>query len=623
MIQHITQVPTAHSLFRIFFGLVAAHLLAFSALPAFGQIEGLEMDEPTAGGPPPATVEIASSIEEPIVVYADRTTEIEVRYDFPDGFHQTKQEDMFTVSVPAASPVRIESIRYPTGVEEEGLINYYGEATLELSLRASPDVRPGEYRIPVTASYQLCDEAGTCFFPQEENGELLVRVVASSGESGSESGSTAGGAPSTGGGSAGTGGGSAGTSAGGGISPIVLLRYLFFAFIGGILLNVMPCVLPVLSIRALNLVKQSKNNHREIFIGSLLYSAGIILSLTALAAVVTVLKFSGELVGWGFQFQNPGFVVFLSAVVFVFALSLFDVYIFQAPTMGGAVQRAGEKGYLGSFFNGIIAVLLATPCTAPLLGTALGFAFSQPPLVIFGMFILVGLGFALPFLLIGIWPSTIQRLPKPGAWMNTFKELMGFVLLATVLYLLTILQHQLSTAGLLRVITFLLFLGFLLWIYGKASKPSSSRKRKWIILGIFIILTVSAADRILVLEPPTQEETAASLREGWETFEPERLEEYRDEGKPVFVVFSAKWCTVCTLNDKTVLHTEAADSLFEERNIQVLYGDFTNEDPLIEEWIRSYGRAGVPVYAYYPPDGESYELLPEVLTQDLLKKRLR
>ncbi|MFO7849718.1 MAG: thioredoxin family protein, partial [Spirochaetia bacterium] len=408
-----------------------------------------------------------------------------------------------------------------------------------------------------------------------------------------------------------------------GTSLSALLRFFLFAFIGGILLNIMPCVLPVLSLRAINLVKQSGSSRRELFTGSLLYSAGIILSLTALAAVVTALKLSGEMVGWGFQFQNPSFVVFLSAVIFVFALSLFDVYVFQPPAMGGAVRRAGEKGYLGSFFNGIIAVLLATPCTAPLLGPALGFAFSQPPHLIFLMFFLVGLGFALPFLLIGIWPSMIQKLPKPGPWMNTFKELMGFVLLATVLYLLSILRHQISAEGLLRVILFLLLLGFFLWLYGKAAKPSANPKKKWIILGILIILTVSSADRILQFEAPAEARAVESVRRGWEPFEPEKLERYREEGKPVFVVFSAKWCTVCTVNERTVLFTETADTLFEERGIAVLYGDYTNKDPLLEEWIRSYGRAGVPVYAYYPEGNESYTLLPEVLTQDILRKRLR
>ena len=383
----------------------------------------------------------------------------------------------------------------------------------------------------------------------------------------------------------------------------------------------MPCVLPVLSIRALNLVKQSTNSRSEIFKGSLFYTFGVLASLLILAAVVIALKLSGELVGWGFQFQNPAFVVFLIVVVFVFALSLFDVFVFQAPTMNAAVQRASRKGYVGSFFNGIIAVLLATPCTAPLLGTALGFAFSQPPYIIVSIFTMVGIGFALPFLLIGIKPALIHKLPKPGPWMNTFKELMGFVLLATVIYLLSILRFQISSEQMIQVLLFLLILGFLLWGYGKAASPAASRKRKWIILAVFIILSVSAAGRLLEFDggPDTQE--TATTREGWEQFSAEKLKEYRQADTPVLVIFSAKWCTVCKLNEQTVLHTDQTNRLFRTQDVKVLYGDYTNKDPVIEEWIRSYGRAGVPVYAYYPA-GEEYTLLPEVLTFQILKNAL-
>lgn len=574
-----------------------------SAAPLSAQVEGLEMNEPSSQQEiPEASVEfITGGSTDTFTIAAGGKKSFTVRYDFPPNYYQIKNDEMLTVSFPESSPLRITNIDYPEGVEEEGVVNYYESVEIEVLAEVRENVQPGDYRTPVTASYQLCDEAGTCLFPQDYETELPVRV--------------------SGDGAAAAGGPTAGAS--GGISAAEVLRYLLFAFIGGILLNVMPCVLPVLSIRALNLVKQSKNDRREIFISSILYSSGIILSLLVLAAVVTALKLSGEMVGWGFQFQNPGFVVFLSAVVFVFALSLFDVYVFQPPAMGGSIQKAGEKGYLGSFFNGIIAVLLATPCTAPLLGTALGFAFSQSPAVIFGMFILVGIGFALPFLLIGVWPAAVQKLPKPGEWMNTFKELMGFILLATVLYLLSILRHQVSSEGLLRVILFLFILGFFFWIYGKIAKPTVNRKKKWIILGIFIILTVSAADRILRFESPKETQSTTTIREGWEEFEPEKLEQYRNEGKPVFVVFSAKWCTVCTMNEETVLHTESADELFEKRGIKVLYGDYTNENPLIEKWIRSYGRAGVPVYAFYPSKSESYELLPEVLTIDILRRRLR
>lgn len=546
------------------------------------------------------------------------TGSFSITFYFPEGYHQTKQEDFFTVTAPESSPIEVQAIEYPEGVEEDGVINYYESASLQIRVSLTEDISAGEYRIPFTASYQLCDEAGTCFFPQDETAFITLTVpegidsdgIDSDGGNGVQAGKS---------GSSSDSSNSALTNSSASIWRV--LQYVLFALIGGLLLNVMPCVLPVLSIRALNLVKQSTNSRSEIFKGSLFYTLGVLISLLILAATVILLKISGEMVGWGFQFQNPGFVVFLIVVVFVFALSLFDVFVFQAPTMNGAFQRAGSKGYVGSFFNGIIAVLLATPCTAPLLGTALGFAFSQPPYIIVLIFSMVGIGFALPFLLIGIKPTLIHKLPKPGPWMNTFKELMGFVLLATALYLLEILRHQVSPSDIIQVLFFLLILGFLLWIFGKTASPTAERKRKWIILGIFIILSVSAAGRLLEFENGPNTQQTATIREGWEQFSEEKLKDYRQANDPVLVVFSAKWCTVCKLNEQTVLHTEQADKLFRSENIHILYGDYTNKDPVIEKWIRSYGRAGVPVYAYYPA-GKGYTLLPEVLTFQILKEQI-
>ncbi len=584
--------------------------------PVYTQLNNLEVIEsPSSSGgasgsvsnsvsenqasPPEAEVVPQS---EALVLDQSGTGSFTVTFFYPEGFHQTKQEDFFTVSAPESAPLAVINVNYPEGVREDGIINYYGSASLEVEVEARENMNAGEYRIPFTASYQLCDEAGTCFFPQDETTMITLQVPE---DVVADGGTTVGGS----------------SASGGVVGLFTLLQYLLFALVGGLLLNVMPCVLPVLSIRALNLVKQSTNSRSEIFKGSLFYTFGVLASLLILAAVVIALKLSGELVGWGFQFQNPAFVVFLIVVVFVFALSLFDVYVFQAPTMNGAVQRASRKGYVGSFFNGIIAVLLATPCTAPLLGTALGFAFSQPPYIIVSIFTMVGIGFALPFLLIGIKPALIHKLPKPGPWMNTFKELMGFVLLATVIYLLSILRFQISSEQMIQVLLFLLILGFLLWGYGKTASPTASRKRKWIILAVFIILSVSAAGRLLEFDSGPDTQKTATIREGWEQFSAEKLKEYRQADTPVLVIFSAKWCTVCKLNEQTVLHTGQADRLFKAQDVEVLYGDYTNKDPVIEEWIRSYGRAGVPVYAYYPA-GEEYTLLPEVLTFQILKKAL-
>ncbi|MCF7914687.1 MAG: thioredoxin family protein [Spirochaetaceae bacterium] len=590
--------------------------LALFLPTAYGQLNNLELlESPNSSEPPPGSqskptnsLPPTARIEGPSspVVLTENSSSFDVTFYIPEGFYQSKQQDFFTVSAPDSSPFTVTAVNYPVGVadpDQTGEVKYYDSATLTVQISTREDLDAGEYRIPFTASYQLCDEAGTCFFPQDET--ILVQFEVPQDIEAAAQDISALGAPSS----------AAPVSLG------ILLRFLLFALIGGLLLNVMPCVLPVLSIRALNLVKQSGNSRREIFTGSLFYTIGVLVSLLILAGVVIGLKLSGELVGWGFQFQNPGFVVFLITVVFVFALSLFDVFVFQPPRMNGAIQRAGSKGYIGSFFNGIIAVLLATPCTAPLLGPALGFAFSQPPIVIVLTFSMVGIGFALPFLLIGLRPSLINKLPKPGPWMNTFKELMGFVLFATALYLLSILRHQVTPGQLVQVLLFLLIIGFLLWIYGKTASPVISRKRKWIILGLIVILSVSAAGRLLEFENGPNTQATATIREGWEQFSVEKLEEYQQADNPVLVVFSAKWCTVCKLNEQTVLHTERGDTLFRSKNVKLLYGDYTNQDPVIEEWIRFYGRAGVPVYAYYH-SGEDYTLLPEVLTFQILENHL-
>jgi thiol:disulfide interchange protein DsbD len=608
---------------RVTVCLIITSFLLLALVPSLAAQEGLGdsfSDSGSSSEPPSVTIDTELAADGSLT--PGETVRLSVHYTLPDGYHQIKQEEYFNFSVPSSAPVVLREINYPEGTVKEGMVNYYGSVTLAGTAQVKQGISPGTYRVPLTVSYQLCEDGGACLFPQEET-HTVELTVAGEEAGGTGSGAASSGTPSPDKAAASGAETAAGEASGrAGLSLGALLRYLLFAFIGGLLLNVMPCVLPVLSLRALNLVKQSGNSRREIFTGSLLYTAGILISLLALAAVVIALKISGELVGWGFQFQNPLFVVILTALVFAFSLSLFDVYVFQAPVMGGSIQKAQSKGFLGAFFNGIIAVILAMPCTAPLLGTALGFAFTQPPIIILSLFAVIGLGFASPFLLLGVKPGLVHRLPKPGPWMNTFKELMGFVLIGTVIYLLSILGSLVDTASMIRVLLFLFSLAVLLWGYGKLVQPASGTRRKWIILGLFVILTVSAAGwfvRPEQLETPSQ---VQQLHDGWERFDPGQLAEYRQRGEPVFVIFSAEWCSVCSLNEKTVLYTDRADELFADRGIHVLYGDYTTGDPLIERWIRAYGRAGVPVYAYYPPGSETAALLPEVLTIGLLEQRL-
>lgn len=533
----------------------------------------------------------------PETLKSGETGRVFVTFTFEKGFHQTKNEDFFFIAPDNSESddfITLGPVEYPSGTREEGVENYYGSVTLSADITINENIQEG-YIPSIKAAWQVCTDSGTCFFPEEKILKLPVSVISTQQISSS-------------------------------VSLLLLLKFILFAFIGGLLLNIMPCVLPILSLRALNLVNQRKNDKKSIFISSLLYGAGVLISLLILAVIVIILKLSGQMAGWGFQFQNPVFVSILMVIIFVFALSLFDVYVINPPGMTGMAKAAAQKGYIGSFFNGIFAVLLATPCTAPFLGAALGFAFSQPPLFILVSFAAIGAGFALPFILLGIWPKAIQFLPKPGPWMDTFKELMGFLLLGTVIYLFSTLRFEVSSDAQLRVIIYLLTAGFIAWIYGKLSNPKSKFPSPAVALVLSLILLIASGIYFLnfstVSTVNNSKTEQVKYNDGWETFSPELLEKYRNEGRGVFVKFSAKWCTVCKVNDKVIFQTEKGNNFFTERNIARLYGDYTKKDSLIGEWIQKYGKAGVPVYVYYPPKSSDYILFPELLSWSILEDKI-
>ena len=534
-------------------------------------------------------VKISAGITPSVLVPGEEGT-LSVTFEIAESFHQTRSDDFFFISFENNTWFTMGDIIYPVGIIKDGLENFYGSVTLEAPFTAAKNIPSGNQTVKVLAAWQICDEEGVCFFPEEQIIDVPLEVPG-----GNENSSQ---------------------------SLITLLKFLIFAFIGGLLLNVMPCVLPILSMRALNLVRQSQNNRKSIFIGSLLYGAGVLTSLLILAIIVIILQMTGQLVGWGFQFQNPLFVMSLITIIFVFALSLFDIFIINAPGMNKMAAASNRKGWMGSFFNGIFAVILATPCTAPFLGTALGFAFSQPPLFILGSFTAIGIGFALPFILIGIWPKLVQSLPKPGPWMDTFKEIMGFLLFGTVLYLLSSLRFQISSDALYKFLIFLTLTAFIAWLYGKLSKPGSKFPSAFLALIISLSLLLASAYYLIDTKQDSPDSNIFSLREGWEEFNPEAIEKYRSEGKGIFLAFGAKWCSVCKLNEGRVLFTEKGDSFFEERSVIRIKGDYTNKDPVIDEWIKKFEKAGVPVYVYFPPNGGDYILFPEILSFSLLEENI-
>ena len=520
---------------------------------------------------------------------------LDVHYQIPENQYQGFEENLFTLEPAADSAAVLEEIIYPEGKIKDGLRIFKGDVTVTGMFRIPKTLPPGGYTLDLKAKYQLCADDGTCYFPGGVDFSIPMEVMPAPPIEVQN--------PPDG--------------------NVNILWFLLLALAGGLLLNVMPCVLPVLSLKALSLVHQGENDKKQILLGGWLYAAGIILSLFVFATVVTIIKLSGERVGWGFQFQNTGFVIVLIALIYLFALSLFEVFIITLPGMNKAAGLSGRKGALGSFLSGIFAVLLATPCTAPFLGTALGFAFSQPPVIIYLIFLFVGLGLSLPFLLLGFFPGIIKALPKPGNWMNTFREIMGFLLIATDIWLFTVLHKQIGGTGLIDVLIFLFVLTLAAWIFGRWGNISRSPRTR--LIAAFLALVLIAGGSRIIFTPgvETEEITEESpVPKGWIDFDPENLLSEVNQGTPVFLAFSAQWCLTCKTNERTTLLTDWADSFFSTRGITRFYGDYTKEDPVIAEWIERFGRAGVPVYVFFPPSGDPL-LLPEVLSRKILEEKIR
>ena len=505
--------------------------------------------------------------------------------DIPKGLHQTLQKDFFNIEVEKIQNIKFSETIYPKGHKNE-ILN-----TIEFSDKVNL-IKPFSYAqnlksaisAKVTVNYQLCKDNGACLFPQSEEFKVTIQPQKSEKSN--------------------------------------FLKYLLMAFLGGLILNVMPCVLPVLSIKAISLVKQSGQEHKVILKHSLTYAAGIILSFIALATVVIIMKTTGESVGWGFQFQNPYFVIILLSMMLVFALSLFDLFTFSAPGMQVANNASGKDGYLGSFMSGIFAVLLATPCTAPMLGAALGFAFSQSAIVIIILFIAIGAGLAFPFVIIGFIPKMINFMPKPGAWMNTFKEVMGFLLLGTVIYLFRVLYFQLSGEELINILWFMLSLSFAAWIYGKYATPIKPKKTQWIAIIISIFL-IAASWSTFVHISQNKKNTVKNEHSNWQTFTPELLAAHIAENKIVFVDFSAEWCMTCKTNEALVLNTDEIQNLFKSKGVQLLLGDNTKKNHIVDEWLKKYNRAGVPLYLLFIPNKKEPIIFPEILTKQMIINSLK
>jgi len=372
---------------------------------------------------------------------------------------------------------------------------------------------------------------------------------------------------------------------------------MLLAFVAGLLLNIMPCVLPVVSIKVLSFVQQAGESRRRVLTMGLVFAAGMLTVFLALA--VAAILFG---LGWGQQFQSQAFLIVLIALVFAFALSLFGVYELGVPTAVGTLAATTSRKGLGSIYlKGGLATLLATPCSGPLLGSTLAWTLTQPPIIVLLMFGMLGLGMASPYVVLTAHPALLTRLPKPGAWMETFQQIMGFLLIGTVVYLMISLDHQL----LLLTVILLTFVACGAWVWGRFSHyPRFAVGRTMVLASALLIVGIGAYLSFhtlrVVLQPASGTAVTALT---WEPFDPIKLHHYQQEGRSVMLDFSADWCANCTFNEVRVYNSAAVRQLLREKNVVVMKADLTREGPktkTIRRLMNQLGARSIPFLAVFP-----------------------
>lgn len=411
-----------------------------------------------------------------------------------------------------------------------------------------------------------------------------------------------------------------------GAAAVALL--LFFAFVGGIILNLMPCVLPVLSLKLFSLIKQAGQSRSRLVALGISTTAGILASFWALAGIVAAIKAGGGAAGWGMQFQSAGFIAFMVVILTAFAMSFFGVFEVWLP--GSATTRmdaAGHKaGLVGAFFTGALLVLLSTPCSAPFLGTAMGFAFTASTPVLFLFFTAAGLGLALPYLLVCAFPAVLKVFPKPGPWMVKLQKAMGVLLLATVAWLLWIVNQQAGNTGVVLFLGIVLVSGVFSFIIGKFAPPGVAFWREAV---LFATAAIALATGWFAFAAPQYEKVLSDrfnarmaqqvLEDGWYRYSPQLVAEFAKAGRTIFIDATADWCLTCKANEAAVLSDPALLQKLDSAGVVRMKADWTRETPEVNELLYSMGKSGVPAYAVYPKGDKGKQVvLPELLTSGLI-----
>jgi len=395
-------------------------------------------------------------------------------------------------------------------------------------------------------------------------------------------------------------------------SSLSLIQAIIFAFIGGLILNLMPCVFPVISLKVLSFISMGNESVAKIRIHSLSFCVGVLISFIAMGLALIILKQIGNNLGWGFQLQSPIIVGYLSILMFVIGIILLtDINIGSSLTR---LDNKSNNSYLSSFLTGVLAVIVASPCTAPLMAPALGYALVQPDGLTMPVFVSLGLGFAFPYLILSMNPKLINVMPKPGQWMETLKEFFAFPMFATSLWLIWVFAKQTDTDMLIGLLVTILLISLILWFINK----SNNKNLNLIYLLLLAIIIIFEGKNILDYEYPSNKNMDNMENVSYTIWDPEIETRYKNSNQAYLINFTAAWCITCQANDKIALSRPKIKKYFKDNNVEYIVADWTNKDNEILESLESYNRNGVPLYIYWKPGMDESKILPAILTEQIL-----
>ncbi|MCG8469734.1 MAG: thioredoxin family protein [Gemmatimonadetes bacterium] len=489
---------------------------------------------------------------------------------------------------PAYPPGDMKSFGFTDGTE---ISVYEGTVFFRTSVQIPADAEAGTYPVRTEVTYQACDDS-ICLAPVTTE-QTIGLVVGSTGAATNAEFFAAAGGQGSGAGRATTGGG--------------FWWFIVLGFLGGLILNIMPCVLPILSLKVFGLVKSAGGGRGALVSGGLATALGIVLSFLLLATAAVVARSAGVAVGWGIQFQEPAFVGGLAVVMVLFTLNLWGLFEIPLP---GALARVGTagptEGVAGHLTTGFFATLMATPCSAPFLGTALGFALTQNAATTFAMFGAIGFGMASPYLLLAAFPGLGSALPKPGAWMETFRGVMGFCMAAAVVWLLFVLSGQVAATRVAFFQLALLAMALMVWVSGRARAGTPGRRLTGAVAGALAVLSVAAVTRGADAAPTAIGVAPEDRLIAWQPFDRAAAEAAAAEGRYVFVDVTADWCLTCKVNEGLFIETEEVARAFEANDVIAMRADWTRRDEAIGRFLADFGRYGIPFYVMYRPNDEPY-----------------